>query len=177
MHQVILKEIMLNNQDIMKWVSKIIALNIRNRLEDFHVAYLPDSVMPELNREIRGGIYDALVAIVNYDTDEFSRKFINYTDNMIPDYWEDPELQPEFQNALSPVDKITFESAFLNEQYQLGNLYQVPNTSYIRAKASFEFAKIDYDDRRVHLEKISRQLRKENYIFDHCLNCYIKQSL
>lgn len=63
--QGILKEVMLNNRDVMKWVSKIIALNIRNRLEDFHVAHLPDSVMPELNREIRGGIYDVLVAIAN----------------------------------------------------------------------------------------------------------------
>lgn len=58
---------------------------------------------------------------------------------MIPDYWEDPELQPELKNALSPSNKIVFESAFLNEQYRLGNLYQVPNTSYIRVKASFDF--------------------------------------
>ena len=166
---------MLNNRDVMKWVSKIIALNIRNRLEDFHVAHLPDSVMPELNREIRGGIYDALVAIANYDTDEFSRKFINYTEIMIPDYWEDPELQPELENALSPAGKITFESPFLNEQYRRGNLYQVSNTSYVRIKGSYELIDVEYGNRRKHLNKISSLLRKEKYIFDHCLYCYVKQ--
>jgi hypothetical protein len=55
-----------NHQDDIKLLLKIIAISIRNNIEDFHVNYLSDSQMKELNPLIRNGIYNALFALANH---------------------------------------------------------------------------------------------------------------
>lgn len=92
---------MRNEQDDLKrlaTIAKVIAMEIRNSMEDFHVKQLTDEQMKELNPIIRNSIYSALV-LLKYAGDEsdvaknqnaiagVSRLLI-----MVPKYWEEPEL-------------------------------------------------------------------------------------
>lgn len=73
----------------MKDTAKLIAMVVRNAMEDFHVKHLTDEQMKELNPIIRNAIYTTLRAMSNADKEE-SRKFMRYHIEMIPDYWEEP---------------------------------------------------------------------------------------
>lgn len=42
-----------NNQEGLKYYSKLIALSVRNELEDLHPDYIPDVKMKEFNTLIR----------------------------------------------------------------------------------------------------------------------------
>ncbi len=65
--------------------AKIIAMYVRNNIEDFHVKYLSDDAMKELNPLIRNAIYTALV---DFETTKVKLFLQN---NMVPTYWEDCE--------------------------------------------------------------------------------------
>jgi len=67
--------------------AKMIAVAVRNNLEEFHHKYLTDAQMKELNPLIRNAIYTALV-LLNEKTIEST---VYYT-FQIPDYWEDCQL-------------------------------------------------------------------------------------
>ncbi|SIS19394.1 hypothetical protein SAMN05880568_3450 [Microbacterium sp. RURRCA19A] len=67
----------------------ILAMRVRNAMEDFHVKHLSDAQMAELNPVIRQAIYDAIVMIENDNNPNFARN-LSYLISMIPDYWEIP---------------------------------------------------------------------------------------
>lgn len=74
-------------------MSFIIAMNIRNAMEDFHFKHLSDEQMKELNPIIRQAIYDTLYYLKLTSNDESSgeivtQDIINFLIQSIPDYWE-----------------------------------------------------------------------------------------
>jgi len=80
------------------YFAKLLAISVRNSMEDFHSKYLSDAQMKELNPIIRNAIYTALVRINE------NMEYIEFYEQYIPDYWEDCEL-------LGKVDKsFTFKT-------------------------------------------------------------------
>jgi hypothetical protein len=79
-------------QSGIKFQSKLISIVIRNAMEDFHTKYLSNAQMKELNPIIRNAVYTALYSM-HYCKDSMKlMEFISYQSDMIPDYWEEPEL-------------------------------------------------------------------------------------
>jgi hypothetical protein len=75
-------------------LAKYIAMVVRNAMEDFHCEHLSDAQMRQLNPIIRYGICSALHAYFNYEEYENAKKFVDGALQMIPDYWEEPEIDP-----------------------------------------------------------------------------------
>jgi L-2-hydroxyglutarate oxidase LhgO len=90
--------------ETMQTITKVIAHAVRNEIEDFHAKYLTDDQMKELNPLIRTGIYNALFAIANSDTDSASKNFLGWHLRAIPEYWEEVALSQK---------QINFSSHFL----------------------------------------------------------------
>lgn len=87
----------LNEHD--RAVAKYIAMVVRNAMEDFHVAHLSDEQMRELNPIVRNAIYTALHALRRVDSDPASRSYVEFALLLIPKYWEEPELLPDYVRA------------------------------------------------------------------------------
>jgi hypothetical protein len=177
MNQLFFKALQESNLDLMKDFVKIIAISVRNEMEDFHVEHLSDMQMKELNPLIRTGIYNALFAIANYDKDQFSKDFFKFCATLVPTYWEEPELSSEFHDSLlklNDVNPIVFRSEFLNDQYQIGNLFLNPKTRCLIIQGSYAFVNVE-GDKHKHRSKISSQLRKEGYSFIPGLDGYTKK--
>jgi hypothetical protein len=68
----------------------VVAMLVRNALEDFHVAHLSDTQMKELNRLIRYGIYDAVTMIETMAAYPEKQQFYDWLVDSIPGYWEIP---------------------------------------------------------------------------------------
>ena len=79
-------------QEGMKYQSKYISIVIRNAMEDFHSKHLTDAQMKELNPLIRNAVYTALYAMQYYKDSLRMREFVGSQVEMIPGYWEEPEL-------------------------------------------------------------------------------------
>lgn len=100
MMELFLKSLIESNTEVLKFYSKIIAIGVRNEIEQFHVDYLTDAQMKELNPLIRNAIYKSLFAISNSDTNAFCRELMIMYSQCVPDYWEDPELDEHLQKVL-----------------------------------------------------------------------------
>lgn len=94
-----------NKLDPTVQMSMVIAMHIRNKMENFHSAHLSDEQMRELNPIIRQAIYDALNYLKlasnddNSDDKVAAQELINFLIRSIPDYWELPtEVGVDFQN-------------------------------------------------------------------------------
>lgn len=79
-------------QKAMKFQSKYISIVIRNSMEDFHTKHLSDEQMKELNPLIRNAVYTALYATQYCNDSLRMREFMGSQIEMIPGYWEKPEL-------------------------------------------------------------------------------------
>lgn len=73
-------------------MAKYIAMVVRNEMEDFHVKYLSDEQMCELNPIIRNAICTALYAAEHYETSLGAKNFVDFHGSTIPHYWEEPTL-------------------------------------------------------------------------------------
>ncbi|MNV35008.1 hypothetical protein D3C71_1264440 [compost metagenome] len=137
--------------------------------------HLSDKQMKILNPLIRKAIYNSLIAIVNYPTHPFNRR-IDWNLKIMPNYWELPELTDEYKEALSKMaeTKIVFQSEFLNNEYQIGNIYSLPGKQCIILKGAYAFVGVKYEDRAKHRSKITGHLRKEGYIYSAFDDGYIK---
>lgn len=77
-------------------ISFIVAMNIRNNMENFHSEHLSDEQMKELNPIIRQAIYDILNYLKIASNDKYSSEkivaqgVVNFLIQSIPDYWELP---------------------------------------------------------------------------------------
>jgi len=169
------------NLVVLKQVTRIIAIVVRNNMEDFHAeGNLSDKQMARLNPLIREGIFNALFAIVHSDKDDDLKKYIDYHLQSIPDYWEDPVLIDKLQavcnklqTANSPERKLQFKSEFLTEQYNLGNIYLANNGS-VQLLGAFDFKDVDYDYRKSHKNKLTYQLRREGYQYSYYHVGYVR---
>jgi hypothetical protein len=72
-------------------ITMVVAMTVRNAMEDFHHEHLTDEQMATLNPIIRDGIATGLYALAHGD-DSRCRRFVDFQARMIPDYWERPEL-------------------------------------------------------------------------------------
>ena len=77
----------------------ILALAVRNAMEDFHCKYLSDAQMKELNPVIRNAIATALYAIEHSDTNPQARSYVDGAARAIPTYWEPPKLLVDFSRG------------------------------------------------------------------------------
>lgn len=73
-----------------------IAMVIRNAMEDFHAEHLSDEQMKQLNPIIRNATCTALHAFNHYSSEAPAKRFIDYHIQMVPQYWEPPELLPDY---------------------------------------------------------------------------------
>jgi len=76
----------------------LVAIYVRNAMEDFHVRHLTDAQMKEINMIVRQGLYD-IVSMIE-DDDDGDDQTLNYLVAQIPDYWEIPSDGP---SILSPT--------------------------------------------------------------------------
>ena len=74
-----LTEYIMNDKNLL---AKTIAAVVRNAMEDFHVKYLTDEQMKELNPIIRNAIYTIL---------QREDLLLSYFLTFVPKYWEDCE--------------------------------------------------------------------------------------
>jgi hypothetical protein len=86
--------------------ARLIALHIRNELEDFHVKHLTDEQMRELNPIIRNAVLDGLVMFLGTAEGEGplatkNAQFMGWLSLMMPEYWEPAELSDEYRAWLS----------------------------------------------------------------------------
>lgn len=79
-----------------KQLANLVAIVIRNAMEDFHCEHLSDDQMRQLNPIIRNAVATALHAFNNYETPGAARRFLDYNSSCIPSYWESPELLPGY---------------------------------------------------------------------------------
>jgi hypothetical protein len=90
----------LAEESLQAW-TKLIAISVRNEMEDFHSKHISDELMPDLNRAIRRGIYLALrntfllMNAKNVADYERAKVFLWFLFMTLPDYWEDTELTPD----------------------------------------------------------------------------------
>jgi hypothetical protein len=80
--------------------AQLIAMVVRNTMEDFHVAHLTDVQMAELNPIIRGAIVTALHAMRHAKRHKAALAFLSFQQALIPDYWEPPVLTDDFLGTL-----------------------------------------------------------------------------
>ena len=73
------------------YVAKLIAALVRNSMEEFHIKYLSDAQMKELNPIIRNAIYTAMVRMNESENTDY----VAFLEQYIPDYWEDCEFVDE----------------------------------------------------------------------------------
>jgi hypothetical protein len=87
-------------------LAKVIAMEVRNSMEDFHAKHLTDEQMKELNPIIRNAIYSALVLLkFAGDENEVTKNQnaiagISRSLMMIPKYGEEPELNEDTRWSL-----------------------------------------------------------------------------
>jgi hypothetical protein len=88
-----------------KQTAMLVAMTIRNAMEDFHIQHLSDAQMKELNPIIRNAVATALYALRNYGEDEACTKFVNFQTILFPPYWEEPQLNEEFKKFVKYLEE------------------------------------------------------------------------
>jgi hypothetical protein len=168
--------LMYNDQEALKLQTNLIAHAVRDELEDFHVKHLTDAQMKELNPLIRNAIYNSLFAMANVEKHEECAKIIEWHLMAIPPYWEAPKLNDHFEKVNKVIlnRKPIFKAAFLNEQYQLGNIKYLPAQSLIRLIMAFDYKGIKEEERSRYKDKIVNALKKEGYKYDFGMDGYTK---
>lgn len=82
------------------FISKV----IRDEIEDFHVKYLHDEAMSELNPIIRNAVFSAVHVYLLQDQNEAARKFVAHKLRTVPRYWEAPVLDEDMLWFLAQPD-------------------------------------------------------------------------
>lgn len=81
-------------------IATVLAIVVRNAMEDFHCRHLSDAQMKELNPIIRNAICTGLHALEFRKVSGTARAYIDYHVAHIPKYWEKPELLPGFPGSV-----------------------------------------------------------------------------
>ena len=79
-----------------KTLAVLIAMSVRNALEDFHVEHLSDQQMAQMNPIVRDAIATALHARTNALRHRAALKYLEFQNRLVPDYWEEPKLLDEY---------------------------------------------------------------------------------
>jgi hypothetical protein len=70
----------------------LIAMAVRNEMEDFHAEHLTDAQMAILNPLIRNAIYGTLHLFEEMSHDRRAFLIIEFLNALIPEYWEMPTI-------------------------------------------------------------------------------------
>lgn len=166
------------NAESLKAIAQVIALAVRNGIEGFHSENLNDTQMKELNPLIRDAIYSILFAIAASEKNIQCAQYMDFHIRNIPPYWEEPKLSKDLQQFLkefSEQKSITFKSAFLNQQFKIGNIFYNQISGCIQMLPSFDFKEVS-GDKHAHRGRISALLRKEGYRYHYALMGYNEPS-
>jgi len=90
-----------HNPKVTKDMAKLIAMFVRDGMEDFHRQHLTYEQMTMINPLMRNAIYTALYAMEHADEDWHCDNIVESKRRAIPEYWEDPEVWP---GVLHPQD-------------------------------------------------------------------------
>lgn len=89
----------------------VLAMVVRNAMEDFHIKHIKDEDMKELNTIIRNAICTGLHAFEFREISKEARSFVDTHVATIPKYWESPELLPSFvksaEKAAAKINQTT----------------------------------------------------------------------
>jgi hypothetical protein len=77
--------------------AKVIAVHVRNEMEDFHCEHLSDAHMKELNPIVRKAIYEALRQLYFLKKGTKQQRLVaaqgvHHLLLLLPKYWEDPDM-------------------------------------------------------------------------------------
>jgi hypothetical protein len=80
--------------------AKLVAMHVRNEMEDFHCKHLDDAQMKELNPIIRKAIYQTLRNLFFLKKGTKKQRLvaiqqIHFLFLTLPDYWEHPDLNDQ----------------------------------------------------------------------------------
>jgi len=78
---------------------------VRNEMENFHSKHLSDAQMAELNPLIRNAICTAVYAFDNYEKSSGAKAFVDFNCNLVPAYWEEPQLTDSFLECFNYHDR------------------------------------------------------------------------
>ncbi len=110
----------------------ILAVAVRNAMEDFHCKHLSDAQMKELNPIIRNAIATALYALEHSSSNPRARNYVRSTARQIPAYWEAPKLLVPFSQGgflklvrqwcrdsgkIEPAEVLEMAEGILNSDY------------------------------------------------------------
>ena len=95
----------LRKQNPRKFIALLHAMIIRNALEDFHVKYIPNQHMKELNTIIRDAVYTAITLIDKPVRDGRQKEALAWIGMSLPDYWEDPKLLEDYEFMFDKKDR------------------------------------------------------------------------
>lgn len=79
----------------------LVAMYLRNALEDFHVAHLSDAQMKELNQTTRQALFEIVTAIES-ENDPKADRLLSWLVGSIPDYWEVPGEESRLNTSRLP---------------------------------------------------------------------------
>ena len=82
----------------------LIAMTVRNEMENFHRKHLTDEQMAELNPIIRNAVATTLYAISKYRGSLTARKFLRFQERLLPSYWEEPVLTEDYLGLFRMVE-------------------------------------------------------------------------
>lgn len=85
----------------------VIAMQVRNAMEDFHTTQLSNRQMKALNQIMRYGIYNAMDLLNTMAGDPMKEFYFGQLIDAIPDYWEIPGRDPEPVATVGNAFKLT----------------------------------------------------------------------
>jgi hypothetical protein len=104
--------------------AKVIAMHVRNEMEDFHCQHLSDAQMKELNPIIRKAIYETVRQLYFLKKGTNKQRLvaiqsIHHLFLLLPDYWEAPDLTKEEraqEDKLAEIDMTKRMSLVASER-------------------------------------------------------------
>ncbi len=95
-----MKDLSKKAKEALQTWAKVIAMHVRNEMEDFHGEYLSDAQMKELNPIIRKAIYETLRQFYFLKKGTKKQRLVAIQSIhrlflLLPDYWEAPDLTEE----------------------------------------------------------------------------------
>src|SRR2546428_3956684 len=92
-----MKDLAKKAKEALQTWAKIIAMHVRNEMEDFHCQHLNDDQMKGLNPIIRKAIYETLRRLYFLKKGTKKQQLvaiheIHHLLFLLPGYWEDPDL-------------------------------------------------------------------------------------
>jgi hypothetical protein len=99
--------------DSQRWMATVIAMHIRNNLEELHGGGnrldhtdeggedegLTDEQMRWINPIVRNSVADVLHALANYEDCQPARDLISFCEVLVPGYWEPAELTEDYRES------------------------------------------------------------------------------